>query len=147
MNKGLYLSNPPQTFDVFIIHAVRDESLIESIQEEFRSFPRIRVLIAERRRRPGFFLAEKIRELIDTSHLVIVVWTPNLEKSITANQEIGYALALNKPIFPLVFAGMKPGGLLEGTEYIECDPVNARRAIQALIEDIRSLASELGYSI
>lgn len=123
-------------------------SLVEKIQEGFTLIsPKIRVLVAERRRRPGEVLTEKIRTLITECHLVIVLWTPNLENSIMANQEIGYADALGKPIVPFILSGMTLKGLLLGIEYIECDSVEVENDIKILIEEIVSLAKNLGYKV
>ncbi|TET19921.1 TIR domain-containing protein [Candidatus Bathyarchaeota archaeon] len=122
-------------------------SLIENVREEFENFPEIQVVIAEQLRRPGVLLTEKITELMQSCQVVVVVWTPNLVKSIMANHEIGYACALDKVVFPFVMTGMELKGLLQGAEYIEFEPGNVREGIRILIAQIRALATKLGYEV
>ena len=135
------------TFDIFIVHSFEDMSLIGKIYEEFKDFPRIQLLIAEWERRPGELLTDKIEELIRRCHVVVVIWTHNLEKSVLANQEVGYARALGKRIFPFVVRGMNPRGFLQGMEYIDYDPFNVEADIQNLIETVRIFAGRLGYLV
>lgn len=141
------MSATGQNFIVFVIHSFRDTSLLENIREEFENSPQIEAVFAERQRRPGVLLTEKITELMQSCKVVVVVWTPNLEKSIMANHEIGYACALDKVVFPLVLTGMELKGLLQGAEYIEFEPGNVRQGIRILIAQIRSLATKLGYEV
>lgn len=141
------MSNAKQTFSVFVVHSFRDMSLIKKIREEFGKFPRIQVVVAEQMRRPGVLLIEKIMELMESCQVVVVVWSHNLEKSIMANQEIGYACALHKIVLPFVMSGMRLKGLLEGSEYVEFDPFNATQDIPILIDEIRTLATHLEYDV
>lgn len=122
-------------------------SLLGKIYEGFDDFPRIQLLIAEWEKRPGELLTDKIEELIRRCHVVIVIWTHNLEKSVLANQEIGYARALGKRIFPFVVRGMDPGGFLQGMEYINYDPFDIEKDIQNLVETVRVFAQRLGYFV
>jgi len=141
------LSDTRPRFGVFVIHSFDDMSLLGKIYEGFDDFPRIQLLIAEWEKRPGELLTDKIEELIRRCHVVIVIWTHNLEKSVLANQEIGYARALGKRIFPFVVRGMDPGGFLQGMEYINYDPFDIEKDIQNLVETVRVFAQRLGYFV
>jgi len=79
--------------------------------------------------------------------VVIVIWTHNLKKSVLANQEIGYARALGKRIFPFIVRGMNPEGFLQGMEYIDYDPFNIEEDIKKLVETMRTFAQRLGYAV
>ena len=141
------MSDELTTFNIFIVHSFDDISLLGKIYEGFRDFPRIQLLIAEWEKRPGELLTDKIEELIRQCHVVIVIWTHNLEKSVLANQEIGYARALGKRIFPFVARGMNLRGFLLGMEYVDYDPFNVEEDIQNLAETIRMFAHRLGYAV
>jgi hypothetical protein len=97
-------------------------------------------LVAERRNKPGAILTEKIMELIETCDLVLVVWSHNLEKSVMANQEIGYAKTLDKPLYPFVMSGFEPKGFLKATEYVEFDPYCPENGIRILMREVLRLA-------
>lgn len=137
----------PTRFRVFLVHAFDDMTLIERIRKEFRNYPSIRILIAERRRRPGEILADKIMSMIDGCHLVLVVWSHNLIESITAHHEIGYAMGLNKTIFPFVIEGISLEGFLEGTERIDFNPYDPTQGIRELIKEVRKHALALQYDV
>jgi hypothetical protein len=77
------------------------------------------VYLAELFPEPGVTLWEKIKEMIQKSDVIIVLWTKNAKNSAFVNQEIGYAEGLKtKLIVPLVERGAIPEGLLAGREYI-----------------------------
>ena len=141
------MSDTAPTFEIFIVHSFDDMSLVGKIYEGFKDFPRIQLLIAEWEKRPGELLTDKIEELIRRCHVVIVVWTHYLEKSVLANQEIGYARALDKRIFPFVVRGINPKGFLQGMEYIDYDPFNIEKDVQNLVETVRMFAQRLGYAV
>lgn len=140
------MSGTAPTFAVFVIHSFEDMPLVEKIHDDFKVHSNIQVLVAEWRRRPGDLLADKVTELIQASQVVIVVWSHNLEKSIMGNQEIGYANALNKRIFPFVAKGMSTKGLLQGMEYIEYNPFAVEKDIKILVEEIKTFALHMGYN-
>jgi hypothetical protein len=127
-------------FRVFIIHPFEDIALVKKIKEEFESYPEIKIIIAERFRRPGDILAWKLMELIENCQMVLVVWSHSIERSILANQEIGYAMALEKPICPFVASGIEPKGFLEGTEYIEFNPYIPEPHVRNLAKHVRKQA-------
>jgi hypothetical protein len=88
-------------------------------------------------------LTEKIKGLIEDSHFVVVLWSHHLEKSIMCNHEIGYAIALNKPVIPFIMSGMDPKGLLAGTEYIEFDAHRFDEGLEELETTLEEYAAEL----
>lgn len=141
------MSSTVQTFAVFIVHSFDDMSLVEKIYEDLKGHSKIQVFVAEWNRRPGDFLADKVTELIQASHVAIVVWSHNLEKSVLGNQEIGYAIALNKKMFPFVAKGMSLKGLLQGMEYIEYNPFDVEKDIKVLVEEIKTFAGQMGYYV
>jgi hypothetical protein len=69
-------------------------------------------------------LTEKIKNNINNSDAVLVIWTINSHHSDWVNQEIGYAERAGKQIIPLVEKEVKIKGFLEGREYIDMNPYN-----------------------
>jgi len=129
-----------------VVHSFRDSRLIQRIQNRFEQQQWIQLCVAEERKRPGTVLTEKLKELIETCHAVIVVWTPNTAKSPTANHEIGYAVARDKAIFPFVLSGTDTEGFLEGLEYTQFDASGDDEHIDELLDTIRDWAHDLGYN-
>jgi hypothetical protein len=139
------LNSSEPLITAFVVHSSRDISLIRRIQGRLGEQRWIQLCVAEERRRPGTAVSEKIKELIETCQLVIVVWTPNTVKSPLANHEIGYAVARDRMIFPFVLSGTDPEGFLEGLEYVQFDASGDDEHIDELIETIRDWAHDLGY--
>jgi len=104
-------------------------------------------MVAEWNRRPGEPLTDKIVELLQSCQIVLVLWSHNLEKSVLANQEIGYSVALGRRMIPFVARGMSLKGFLQGTEYIEYDPFDVEKDIEVLVEEIKAFATQMGYQV
>jgi hypothetical protein len=60
---------------------------------------------------PGFEFSPGILDLITNCHIFLPLITPRSRARPWLNQEIGFALALGKPILPLVI-GDAPAGLI-----------------------------------
>jgi hypothetical protein len=141
------LNNKEQTFAIFVIHSFEDLSLVKKIRDNLKVHSNIRFMVAEWKKRLGEPLGDKIIEFMQSCQVVLVLWSHNLEKSVLANQEIGYAVALGKRIFPFVARGMIPKGFLQGTEYIEYDPFDVEKDIEILVEEITTFAQNMGYHV
>ena len=90
----------------------------------------------------GVRLADKLRTHIAGSDAMIVLLTAQSAASSFVHQEVGVALAANKPVLPLVEKGVGDDRLamLKGVEYVEFDrqaPDKAVRSIAARLAELR----------
>lgn len=72
----------------------------------------------------GGILPEKLTSAIDDNDIVMVILTKNGSKSVTVNQEIGYAKKAKKRIIPLLGPGVLPLVFLQGIEHESFTPEN-----------------------
>ena len=110
-------------YKVFISHSVSDYKNVEGLSDVLESYD-IESYIAQRDLQYGRYLTEKIKNNIDNSDAVLVLWTNNSRHSDWVNQEIGYAERAGKQIIPLVEKGVEVKGFLQGREYIDMNPYN-----------------------
>ena len=94
-------------YDVFISYSLKDRAwarnLFEALQDRGVS-----VWYDEAEVRPGDALLERIHEGLDKSHDIIFLIGVGASKSNWAAAELGAALALHKPIIPVVQEGIPP---------------------------------------
>lgn len=72
--------------------------------------------LAESKKEYELLIGEKIRKEIERSDYVIGIITTESEKSSSVNQELGYALGLNKPIVIMIEKNVPHGVLTHGRE-------------------------------
>jgi hypothetical protein len=103
---------------------------IQKILSEVGIYPYLAELSPE----PGVTLWEKIKGMIGSSDIVIVLWTKSARSSAFLNQELGYADSLNKLIIPLAERGTDAEGLLAGREYISFERGRDAEAYSSLCD-------------
>lgn len=127
-------------YKVFISHSTRNQGLVISLANLLSKFG-IEVLVAEWYLTPGERLDEKVVEQIRKSDCVVALLTRDGIRSNWVQQEIGYALASNVPLIPLVEKGIDSEALaaLQGKEYIEYDPYQPQQALIETSSYVKSL--------
>ncbi len=89
------------SYDVFISYARKDadwvRALVGALEREA-----LRAWYAEREIRPGEAFADRLEEGLRSSHSVVLVLTPESVHSNWMAFELGAALALQKPLIPIV---------------------------------------------
>lgn len=107
---------------VFFSHSTVDRRWCEWLATEAAKLG-ISVYLAEHDKQAGTQLAEKVKRNIKACDAFVVLLTDNTAASTFVHQEIGYAIAENKLVIPLVQPGVgnKQLSMLEGVEYIEFD--------------------------
>jgi len=100
--------------------------------------------LAELYPEPGASLWEKIKRMIDSSDILLVIYTHNAMYSAYVNQEIGYAHARGKYIIPVVEKGVELKGSLAGLEYIELDYSNPANTLASIANVIKELLEKRG---
>jgi hypothetical protein len=95
---------------------------------------------------PGTGFHEQIKDYIAQSHILMPLLTESSSKRGWVHQEIGYAMALHIPVFPLTTEDILPGGMLQmihtmkivNDEQILIKLLNSG-AFQALINNSKSV--------
>jgi len=95
---------------------------------------------------PGTGFHEQIKDYISQSHILMPLLTESSSERGWVHQEIGYAMALHIPVFPVTTEDIAPGGMLQmiqamkivNDEQILTKLLN-RVTFQALLNSIRSV--------
>ncbi|MEM3827955.1 MAG: toll/interleukin-1 receptor domain-containing protein [Conexivisphaerales archaeon] len=150
LRKGAHAVIVPAGYEWFAINYYNLKNIAQKIPlTVFLSYPRedlwlaykvqkilsevgIFVYLAELFPEPGVTLWEKIKEMIERSNIVIVLWTKSAKNSAFVNQEIGYANKANKLVIPLVEKGAVPEGALAGLEYVPFEKGRDTEALSSL---------------
>jgi hypothetical protein len=109
---------------VFLSHASADKAEVELVREQLElSAAGVDVYLAEGNPGPGTMLTKKVQDAIKRADLVVVLFTEQGMNSGYVHQEIGYALAHNKIVVPIVDKSVDTSrlGMLTGVEWISVD--------------------------
>ena len=123
---------------VFLSYSRRDEAVAHLLSYILHKRG-VRCLI-DRQLRAGTSFDEKLCGMLEEADLVLVLLTSASAASAWVNQEIGYALAHKKEVWPLAMeAGLTPVGMLAGLETLSfSDWSRPLEAIDSLIEALAS---------
>lgn len=116
---------------VFISHSMMDHSLLTSLQTTL--VPRgIDLLIAEHKTEFSGSITDKIKGMINQSHLGLFLLTNNGIQSGFVREEMGYYEAIRKPSLLVFEKGVekKYGGFKFGHDSVQLDPENPQIAIR-----------------
>ena len=107
------------SFEVFLSYSIgqSDLPLVANLQEQANAAG-VTLYLADRDVRPGTNLSTKIEMAISRAEVVVALLTEKGVDSKWVNQEIGYALAKQKVVVPLVEEGVDVPGMLVGREYV-----------------------------
>lgn len=121
---------------IFISHSVNPKNmeLITSLEQQLPE--NIDLYIAERDKKPGHELKNKIEENLITSDIVLALLTKEGENNAWVNQEIGLARGNKIPIIPIRQKGVKVKGFTEGVEWIPLDMRRKDKAIEAVKQEL-----------
>lgn len=125
---------------IFISHSSKDSHWVLWLSEQVEAAG-IRPYLAEHDVKPGLNLAEKVKAQIAASEALIVLLTSNSATAPYVHQEVGYALASNKLVIPLVHPEIKSESLamLQGAEYISFDFDAPDEGTERLLGSLRDL--------
>jgi len=91
---------------LFISYSHKDIDKVELIIAELKNHPTLEALVIANNRDAGKLLAEKVRNGIESSKIIIPIITGNSISEQWINQEIGYATAHNKIVMPIIENGL-----------------------------------------
>lgn len=126
-------------YGVFISYSLRDRTWVRSLFKALQD-REISVWYDEDEVRPGDSLLECIHEGLNKSHDIIFLIGAGASKSNWAAAELGAALALHKPIIPIVQEGIPPEDIP--------GPIRLRRYLLkqepsvTAVEIVRAISSE-----
>lgn len=126
---------------IFFSHSTRDRRWCEWLAADAAKFG-VTAYLAEHDPQPGRQLAEKVKRNIGKCNALVVLLTENSVSSSYVQQEVGWALAKDKLVIPLIQPGIPSTRLamLQGVEYIEFDFHNPRPGKESLAGELQRLA-------
>ena len=160
LRKGSEAIIVPKGLEWFAISYYNLKNITQKVQARvFISYPRedlwlayrlhtllskigIPAYLAELDPEPGITLWEKIKNMIQSSDILLVIWTSASVTSPFVNQEIGFATARGKIVLPVVEKGTDTRGVLDGKEYVELDRSNPTNAIALVCEGLSKFLSQ-----
>jgi|GEM_PF-6986099 len=106
---------------VFISHSVKDMEIAEQLERALTD-KTTQVILAVKNLKPGEYILEKVKSMIQGCNAFIAILTENSLRSFNVAMEVGMALALNKKHIFLVEEGKQQPTLLSGKEVIFFTP-------------------------
>lgn len=130
---------PDLSYKVFVSHSNSqlDKTVIDSIESCLNGFG-VSTFVAEKINQAGDNLWSKIRNGIDESDCVVVVWSKDGSESGDVREEIGYAFGKEKKVIPISETELK--GSIKGSEYMKLDRGHLSSTLDELAKKIHSLA-------
>ncbi len=127
---------------IFFSHSSHDRQWCEWLAADAEKVD-ITAYLAEHDPQPGKELADKVKHNIKESNALVALLTDNSVASSYVHQEVGYAIAKNKLVIPLVQPGAPPQlAMLQGIEYIEFDFHNPHPGKASFAAELRRLAEQ-----
>ena len=137
---------PPQrNFKVFVSHSERDSTLSQTVVDYIVRCGQA-PYVAESPQNPELgkkLWEEKIDAALQTSNVVLVLWTPNSASSAAVAYEIHRARQLGKRIIPAIQSPLEPPQELRGLVYVRFDFANQVEAIKAILTSLLDYEKEV----
>jgi len=111
--------NSNYLYDVFVSHSFEEEDKqLAEILRDILKKKDLTAYLAEKEKRYGYIISDKIRDAIRGSRCIVVILTRNSRISASVNQELGYGMGIGKIIIPMVKDEVKDkiGVLLQDVE-------------------------------
>lgn len=118
---------------VFVSHSMKDQSILDGIRNPLK-VNGIELLLAEHEIDLKNSTTEKIKKMIESCHLGLILLTKEGLKSGFVREEIGYLEAKQKPSLIIFEKGVKKmyGGFKFGCDYVELDPNFPEKAVESV---------------
>jgi nucleoside 2-deoxyribosyltransferase len=119
--------------NIFISHAMKDKSLLQNIVDIIAPYG-VKIFVAEHYFELQSTVSDKIKKMLNDCDIGLVLLTENGFNSGFVREEIGYLVAMNKPIVLLLEKGLeeKYSGFKYGHDYILFDPANSSIAVDKI---------------
>jgi nucleoside 2-deoxyribosyltransferase len=117
---------------IFISSSHLDYNLAASVKAELAKF-KLEAFVAHKDITVSAEWREEIVRGLTNCDCVIALISEDFRDSEWCNQECGFALALNKPVFTVLLDGRAPRGLLEAYQGLRWDAANRLKSIKDII--------------
>jgi hypothetical protein len=143
---------------VFISFSVNDLIFVQRLKHRLIRSLYLKPIIITEKRQPGYLNTEKVTEGIIESAFVVPIITKASINSQWLNQEIGFASALKKNIYPIVEKSclndlkgfvnkeIDQPYMFKGSENVKTERENFRKCLDKLIPDLEDLSKPLNIS-
>src|ERR1035437_4630821 len=118
---------------VFVSHSMKDQSILDGIRNPLKAHG-IELLLAEHEIDLKNSTTDKIKKMIESCHLGLILLTKEGLKSGFVREEIGYLEAKQKPSLIIFEKGVKKmyGGFKFGCDNVELDPNFPEKAVESV---------------
>jgi len=119
--------------NIFVSHAIKDNALLQQIDTVLNSYG-LNLLIAEHYFDSQSTISDKIRNLINSCDIGLVLLTENGFNSGFVREEIGHLDAKGKPIILVIEKGFeqKYSGFRYGHDFVLLDPLNPTITVEKI---------------
>lgn len=143
---------------VFISFSVKDNSFVNRLKKRLQNSLYLKPIIITEKRQPGFLNTEKVAIGIIESDFVVPIITKASINSQWLNQEIGFASALKKKIYPIIEQSclndlkgfvnkeIDQPYMFKANEKANTERENYRKCLDKLITDLESLSKPFNVS-
>lgn len=121
----------------FLSHSSQDQSFISRLEKSLEVVG-ANSYIAEWWLEAGQLLADKIKRNITDSTVLVALLSHEANRSAWVHEEIGYAIAKDIPIIPVLEEDVDIRGFLEGLEYIPYNKYEFDDTIYRIITSVRA---------
>lgn len=130
---------------VFFSYSRQDEAIAHLLAHILNTY-RIECLI-DRQLLPARRFDEDLQAMIKRADVVLVLWSETASSSPWVNQEIGFAVALEKPIWPIALQEtIQPSGMLSSVQsYSLFDWSDPSRTIDQLVSTLLRTGESPGF--
>lgn len=119
--KIIEIKRPSTGITIFLSHSVLDKSLVTELEKQLDENG-VKVIIGEDVERPGEYLEKKFKDLINSCTMFVALLTESAMISPWVNQEIQYAISIDKPRILLKEKSVNYNFNYEWTEFSLSDP-------------------------
>ena len=124
---------------IFISFATGDDDLVAQLSDSISRLENVEVYVPDWIQVEGKNMICKVKEGLDSSHVMIVLITFNSTNTVWLNQQIGYAFAKNIPIILIVEKEINIKGFLEQSDFIVYQRGNTKRNVYQVISKLRTM--------
>ena len=119
----LDVKKPSKGITIFLSHSIQDEYRVRELETKL-DVEGIKVLIGEDEEHPGSYLPDKLKQMINSCNIFIVILTHSAVASDWVRWEVDYAIQSNKPRILLKDESVQINSNYEWTEFSSNDPAD-----------------------
>jgi len=136
---------PERNFKVFIVHSERDLAFVSMTADYVKRCGQV-PYIAESSENPELgkkLWEEKIELALQTSSVILLLWTRNCVSSRSVQYELERARQLGKRIIPAIENNCAPPDAVKNLVYVRFDSTNNTEAIKTIVRSLLGYESEV----